>query len=239
MTVVGCDGIYPGSAGQSVHGFTRRSSEGEDKLAIERALAERLHHHPGLREWNRRRQDQAIQNRLADQETTVDLFEKLVKQDPEIAKLLSLGFEVKGPVKSRNPKEKFQGAKFPTKFDLIGKGHGDFIKECPINSYCLVKFETDAKNDYFGRGESPGQMTVTPGVTSVNRSLWEGKATVSLKPPPEAKVGDAVPVVIEVIDDSRIQPFRAKLLLKISPAAPQPGRNSPPLRRQRDRETRL
>ena len=62
---------------------------------------------------------QAIQNRLADQETTVDLFEKLVEQDPEIAKLLSLGFEIKGPVKSRSPKEKFQGAKFPTKFDLI------------------------------------------------------------------------------------------------------------------------
>jgi len=49
-----------------------------------------------------------------------------------------------------------------------------------------VKYETDAENDYFGRGDSPGQMTVTPSEIFVNRSLWEGKATVSLKPPPGA-----------------------------------------------------
>jgi hypothetical protein len=223
MTVVDCNGMNRDAQDSLFMAARDHLRDGDDKLAIERALADRLHHHPGLREWNRKRQEQLIQNRLADQETTVDLFEKLVEQDPEIAKLLSLGFEVKAPVKGPKPKEPFKGVKFPTKFELIGKGKDDFTKECPINSYCFVKFETDAENNYFGRADSPGQLTVSPSKVFVNRSLWEGRATVSLKAPPGAKVGDLIPLRIEVTDDSRIQPFSSGLNLKMAAAvAPQP-----------------
>ena len=227
MTLVARDGLNREVQENLFMPSRDRLRVGEDKQALEAALAERLHHHPGLREWNHRRQEEASKSRLSDPTAAINLFERLVQQSPEIARLLSLGFEVKGPVKGPQPKAKFVGLKFPTRFDLVGRQ--PLVKECPINSHCFVKFDTDAENDYFGRADSPGGLAVSPRELFLNRSLWEGTATLSLKAPPGARVGDTFAVTIEVTDDSRVSPFRSELTLKLGPPAnPQPNKPGKP-----------
>ena len=96
---------------------------------------------------------------------------------------------------------------------------------------------TDADNDYFRRDEEPGELKLfqvigdglKPAKNWRTPVLFEGNASLSLSLPPEAEVGDTVTYEAQVMDPSRIEPFRNRFTLLVKaerderpPRSPQP-----------------
>jgi hypothetical protein len=88
-----------------------------------------------------------------------------------------------------------------------------------------VEFETDAVNDYFNRTDSPGSITIEPPNLIEHSHLWNGRFTVQLRVPWEAKPGDRVDVKVTVEDiqtQTRSAPFVSRLTLLAEPEADPP-----------------
>ncbi len=204
-----------------------RLREGEWKSLLEEALAEELRKHPTLREWNFRRREESIRERVADNSTAIEVFAKLVRDVPTIAELLGVGKGFRGPLDPPRRASKFQGAKFPNKLELKKGKSGEYVKDCPINSRtCYVDCETDASNDYLTRPDSPGYFLEPEEAFHSYHGPWNGGFRVYLAPPSNAKVGDRFAVKFGFMDDSRFEPLEVLLTLNI--CDPQEKRKTPP-----------
>jgi hypothetical protein len=101
-----------------------------------------------------------------------------------------------------------------------------------------VAFVTDAENDYFRRDEEPGEFKLfqvvgdelKPAKNWPTPNLFEGTVNLSLSLPPEAEVGDTLTFEAQVMDASRIEPFRNRftLTVKAEREAPPPRPPQPP-----------
>jgi len=192
-------------------------------------LREILHEHPGLKQLNAARRKKDIEDTLTDDEQTKNLFSELLKADPMLARLFGSGDRLitKTGTGADVP---FVGKQFPTYFRLTKAPAAGLVKPCPVNRTCRVEFETDAGNDYFNRSDSPGVITISPANIIEHSHLWNGRFTLQLRVPWDAKPGDRIEVKVAVADvqtQTKSTPFVSKLMLLAEPEA-EPGKPGGP-----------
>lgn len=230
LVVVNCNELTPEVAEDLFPSSRDRYRHGEIYESVEQSLAEWLREHRGLKELNARRRQEQLKDVLTDEEP-LKVLQNLVNSDPALAALLGTDGRLHDPhVPEKNGKS-FEGRRFPTYFRLRKEPSGGLVKDCPINSYCRVEFETDAENNYFERAESPGTLEIVPqGICSSN-ALFNGKMSARFVPPPNAQVGDKITIKVTVTDDNRVDPFICSFKIQITAAkdkeTKEPGNSQP------------
>jgi hypothetical protein len=160
-----------------------RTRDVEEKDLLESSLAEFVRKHPGLRDWNERRHRETVEQEFTEESGTIELFEKLVAQNPALAEILGVGFKVKVPKPGNQPTPKFEGQRFPTFLKIEDAGeNSEFVKKCHQNSYCRITLLTDAENDYLVRAFEPGKLIIRPEVLVRSTSLYNGRLELQLEP---------------------------------------------------------
>jgi hypothetical protein len=200
-------------------------------------IKDALKDHAGLRLLNAARQKKEIEETLSDEEETKNLFNELLKADPMLARLFGSGDRL---VTKTGPPEvqPFVGKKFPTYFRLAKNPADGLVKHCPVNLTCRVELDTDAVNDYFKRTDCPGSINIDPPNLVEHSNLWNGRFTLLMRAPWNAKPGDKIDVKISVSDiqTETKSPFVSRFTLVADPEA-QPrkpggngggGRRNPP-----------
>ena len=201
-------------------------------------LRETLRDHPGLRQLNAARRKKEIEDTLNDEKQTENVFRSLLKADPTLASLFGNGNRLVTKV-GPGEVQPYSGKQFPSFFRLTKNPRGGLIKHCPVNLTCRVEFETDAVNDYFKRGNSPGKITIDPPNLIEHSRLWNGRYTALVRTPWDTQPGDAVKVKVTVTDLERPMksaPFISKFTLIADPALDRKTRND---RRDRTKKPRL
>lgn len=206
-----------------------RLRQNEIYAEIRKKIAEELKTHPGLKElealWRQRAREKAIETK----DDVHNIFNELLKIDPNLAKILGFGGQIHGGIGPGIP-VKYEGRQFPTFFRLHKEPKECLIKQVPINKTCRIDFDTDADNDYFDRPDEPGELIVDPTIDIIETSrLWNGKFSVKFRVPWDAKVGDNIAVKVEVSDVMRVSkgPFVSEFTLVAAEAVtrlpPPPG----------------
>jgi hypothetical protein len=184
-------------------------------------LKDALKEHAGLRQLNAARRKKEIEDTLNDEDETKSLFTELLKSDPALARLFGSGDRLvtkAGP----GPEAPFTGKQFPTYFRLTKNPSGGLVRQCPVNLTCRLEFETDAVNDYFKRTDSPGSISVDPPNIIEHSHLWNGRFSVQVRVPWNAKPGDRINVRFTVEDiqtEMRSAPFISTFTLIAGPEA--------------------
>jgi hypothetical protein len=181
-----------------------------------------------LRELNARRRQEQLKDTLNDGEPA-KVLEDLVRTSPALAAIFSPGTRIHNPWLPEEDESTvpFVGKRFPTFFRISHEPESGLVKSCPINRTCRVQFETDVENDYFNRPEYRGVMTYSP--QGINRAwnLRNGVVGATFAVPPNARLGDLIPVEVQVTDDTQTEPFVCRFQIRVCPAIteepPPPG----------------
>ena len=232
--------------------MTRRKQEelfmaSRDRLAnkpirrlIEEELEKIIGKHAGLKALRNKRREEMTKNALEEEKPLKDIFSKLIKNSPNLAKVLSSGFKISNPFDFRSvaaSETEFTGEKFPSYFKL-SKNCDE--KPHPINQESFrVQYETDVENNYFQRDEDPGKMTLkctlmrNNEVVNVNHniSLWNGSATLTVNISNIKKNQNLAPEDIlhfeATVDDvNQIEPFTSEFSICIKQEKEANGSNS-------------
>lgn len=178
---------------------------------IEETLAEELSKHEGLKQLNQYRREQKVAENPKDEKFIENIIAKLVKNNTSLLKFLpfvgNISSTKSGKIdisnKKRAQKEKhkkrkkklieiqpYTGKNFPTFLEILKHSpeKGICKKEIPINSYILMKFKTDVKNDYLTREMDGGTFEMEPDLMK-SRHLWNGIITAKLFPSKDAEIG--------------------------------------------------
>ena len=191
-----------------------RLKEGKEQDALKDELAEFLGTHQGLQQLAHKRREEAIKNAIGDERPLKDVLGKLIRNSPSLADIFAPGSAVNKDTGFNWVKvpDAFEGKPFPSFFRLAG-GVQAVEKECAMNSYCLIRYETDARNDYFTRSRSRGAFTASRQSLDSSLNLWNGIATYKIRPPSNAKVGDKLVVETQVTDKTQKNPFKSKITI--------------------------
>ena len=206
-----------------------RMRQCDEKTELEEAIIEYIKEHPGLKEINvRRRQSRITKSSEAE---TSKIIQNLVRSDPTLANLFGKGKDIKIPIGDLPEPLKYEGKIFPTFFKIINEPKGGLIKKCPINKIAKIEFETDAVNDYFIRSNDPGRITTngTPLLKSI--PLWNGKAIAKFSFPDTCQVGDRYNIETEIIDISRVLPFKSNFIIEVTHEVLPTDHPEPPFRK--------
>lgn len=246
LVEVDCDGIDRRSREKLFMNSRDRLRSGQLKKDIEDQLQILINEHPGLKEFRERKIREETKDRLLKSKPLENVLQRIVKNNPTLAKLLGTGERITSPFKSETATitQDFNGKKFPTFFELkIGKS-GEFIKEVYLGQRFKVQFNTDAEDNYFKRDEDPGILNVNCdgekyGSGIVN--LWKGTATLNLELPDEAKINDIFEFEVTVTDATRISPFLNIFKVNIKGEAKQhetkePGERKDPIKKGKGQE---
>jgi hypothetical protein len=194
-----------------------RLRQNDTYITVVQALTTDLKQHPGLRELNAARRARIQDRALADEEDVNKTFTELLNNDPALMALFNIGEALPFTVGPTDV-EVFHGRRFPT-FFRVADDHGGSARDCPLGSFIRIEFVTDASNDYFTRLESPGTWAISPVDVYEFKRMWNGVFVMHFFPPPNARVGDVLPVRLEVGDIDRaargLDPFVCDFQLRV------------------------
>jgi len=199
-------------------------------------LKDDLREHEGLRELNAQRRRKQIEKAMSDDKETANVFNELLKSDPTLAALFSLGDRLITSI-GPGPSEPFIGRQFPTFFRITKEPNGGLVKRCPINRTCRVVFETDAVNNYFERVDSRGDITTDPPSIIEHSHLWNGEFTAKFAVPWDLQPGQQAKVKVRVTDvnrESGAGPFVSEFTIIAEPESNDP----PPNGGEKSRQTK-
>ena len=189
-----------------------RLRAGDEKVELEKSLIEELKDNERLHELNEEAKQKALEKAMKDTRTLQDVFSKLVKKDPVLAKF----FPQLGPVvkpagfKWKKTSGTYVGKKTPSFFRL-GNDDKKFKLQCPMNKHATLIFEHNAENDYFRRPVRPAKLKIYAWNKKKkdyvqNRDLFKsinttnGISKLKFQPLPKSKAGDEHTIKIELID---------------------------------------
>jgi len=229
LVVVDCSNI-PAEKRENLFMASReRLRDSPEKQTLVAKLEEYIGDHAGLKELNQKRWQEEIQSRIGDDKPLKEVLDKLIKASPSLATLFSSGGNLFEPKEFEwlQVQTNYRGKRFPTFFRLENEPQEGLIKSVPRNKSCLVYFETDAENSYFSRQNDPSTLNLSNPEIKESLSLWNGRATLRLKPA-KMQIGDVVDVTVDVSDSSRSEPLKSSFKLKILEDAPRksPGKRT-------------
>jgi len=248
LVVIDCS-RFSGRAREDLFMNSRdRLSRGTLRASIEYELEDMLKNHSGLRELKERRRREETEERLADSKPLEDILENILRQAPNLANLFLLGKRASNPFKTRRVIEEerpYQGKRFPTYFKFKGKDYGaELTRETHRNMRCRIAFETDAVNDFFSRPIETGKFSlfrVSDGLKAAVSSfagpnLHNGVATLSVKLPEDAQVGDRISFDAVVTDPYNDREFENRFTVLVKEEAEVVGaggqRRKPPSQKE-------
>jgi len=196
LVEVDCTGLDAATIEKLFMSSRDRMSQCDERKTIETELESFLKHHEGLKHWNELRRKEAMDRSTRSKETT-EILQTLLKSCPELARLLSSGGPVRDPSQYGSQEDEFQGRRYPTYLELVGKPQ----KGCPLTQHCRVTFRTDAENSYFTRPDDPGEIKIDgfdPQKIVVSWYLWNGTLTLTIRPTSGARAGEHYPVRVRV-----------------------------------------
>ena len=184
------------SSGVRDHAFMGSRDRMRDdaiKKGVEEDLAEVLRKHDGLKKLNRIRREKAISSNPKDEEFIKKVLEKLVKANDTLANILGFGTDIPHITHGETLVDNYTGKRFPTFLNIYKHNEEKkLVKEIPLNSYGMIKLETDAENDYLIREIDKGELLVSPPGIRKSSYLYNGMITLKLIPPKESKKGDLI-----------------------------------------------
>jgi len=202
--------------------------DGPIKRQLERELEDKLRNHRELEQIAIARRKGELSESPEVSETFEKFVEDMVKKHPILEKILGPGFRIANPFKPHlveAVEKPFEGKRFPTKFHFRGSQPGKALdRDAHLNSQVRVPYETDAENDYFRRDEEPGEFTLfqlidgnlQPAKNWRTPSLFNGSANLTISALPDGvKIGDTLIYEAQVMDPSRIEPFRNRFTLTV------------------------
>ena len=190
-----------------------RAVDTEDREFVDNEIKEFLRTHEGLRQLNNKRKEEAI-TKSVETEQPLDILQELINDDPTLAALFGVGDKLRTPYGKEKTEVVYKGQRFPTFFRLKKE---NMVKDCPINRSCRVEFETDAVDDYFSRGDEPGNLEVIPPSINQGYKLYHGICSAKFTPPINCEVGDLLNVEVRVSDPSReASPFVCKFKIRVT-----------------------
>jgi len=159
------------------------------------------------------------QDSLKDNEEAKKLLREMARTDPAIKNLFGFGEEIKSETTKPGSEIKFVGKKFPTFMEPLNlRPEGEkLVKDIPINTHRRIECTTDARNDYLSRAKSPGAWwcSAAPGMVEFTASLHNGHASFTVNPPANAVPGQELDVEFGFKDESREEPLRFAVCLRI------------------------
>lgn len=221
--------------------------DGPLKRQLERELEDKLRNHKELEQIAIARRKGELSESPEVSETFEKFVEDMVKKHPILEQILGPGFRIANPFKPHlveAVEKPFVGKRFPTRFHFRGSQPGKALdRDAHLNSQVRVPFETDAENDYFRRDEEPGEFmlfqlidgTLKPAKNWRTPSLYNGSANLTISALPDgAKIGDTLIYEAQIMDPSRIEPFRNRFTLTVraeriasEPVPPKPPKPKP------------
>ncbi len=214
LVIVDCSNIS--STHESALMMTSRDRLADSVFAkqIKDRLAEDLSAHPALRSLRNERSRYPGATDEQARRTVQDLLDALIRDNPDLGRLLIDGTEISNPNKPfAQVDEKPELRKFPTFFRLRGSKNGHLRRDAHLGrDYYRFKFETDAKDDYFDRVDAPGVRCLDLASSDDSWAnadhlvdgwhLSEGTAEMRLRLPEAATAGDVVHFKFTVVDDN-------------------------------------
>lgn len=202
-----------------------RLRNGKFVKEVEDRIKDILKDHPGLKRLQNERRAAAVQERLSDDRPLQDVLQNILKKSPVLSKILLAGARLTTPFNvtpSVGEGVEFRGKKHPSFFTLKGKLKDGMLKKCiPVNHDFRVQFETDAANDYFVRPSEKGTLHIK--MDGINHpdlvkhlGLFNGTATLTVRMPEDAQVGDIHVFQTEIADDYITQTFENEFQLIVS-----------------------
>ncbi|RWP83480.1 MAG: hypothetical protein EOR11_23470 [Mesorhizobium sp.] len=214
---------------------------GDLKFRLEQELEEKLKNHKELLHLANARRKSELSDNPEVSATFEKFIEDMVKKHPLLEQILGTGFRIANPFKPHSVEvveKPWEGARFPTKFHFKDRIPGaELQRDSNINSQTRIAFVTDVENDYFRRDEDPGEFKLfqvtgeglVPAKNWRTPHLFEGNATLSLSLPPDAAIGDRLTFEAQIMDPSRIEPFRNRFALVVQAERGEtPLRQNPP-----------
>lgn len=228
LVIVNCDRIEGGAREDLFMNSRDRLRGGELRAEIETELEQLLAEHNGLRELRERRRREEIESKLEDEQPLQDVLESILKRSPTLSALFKVGKRLSSPFKTKLVAESdksFQGRSYPTFFKFAGLEYGALLRrDANLGRRVRIRFETDARNDYFTRAIDPGRVELWldsnghKGVLdSFVLNLYNGVATLNLPLPEGAAVGADLRYEAVVSDSSRVEDFVNSFLLHVQP----------------------
>lgn len=207
---------------------TRESlAESEFRSAVEDHLQDFLKKHPLLREFNNRRREEKIKEKVQDDENLANTLKDVLTSSPSLAAIFLAGEKLKSGfnVKQTSTTDKFVGKQFPTYFRFRNRGQGEELARTAEEGRSVrIGFETDVEDNFFGRPKDPGHYTadylceeVWSELPGHSMQLVNGHATLSVDLPVGLKAGDVLQIRVIVSDDLHIDTLENNAKLKIIP----------------------
>jgi hypothetical protein len=177
---------------------------------------------------------QKLQNEIAREELKMavdeqsnDLFQKLVDRDKTLAALLGSrdpALRIHGGAAQADEEDEkpFEGKYSPT-FVTLDRRFREKGIDLPINKSRPIGAGTDVRNDYFVRDENQGRLWISDESVRekfvIRRSLRDGRLTVYLNPVENRlKEGDTVTLGIGLEDDAMSGPVFDEITIRITAA---------------------
>ena len=202
---------------------------GDLKFRLEHELEEKLKHHKELAQIAQQRRKSELSDNPEVSKSFEQFVQEMVNKHPLLEQILGPGFRISNPFKPEAVEaveKPWKGLRFPTKFHFKDRDVDIHLKrEANLNSQVRVSFVTDADNDYFRRDDEPGLMSLFEVVREELRPaknwrtphIFEGNVSLSVSLPPAAAIGSTITFEAQVIDPSRIEPFRNRFTLLVQP----------------------
>jgi hypothetical protein len=225
VVVVECDELDTRAREQLLMNSRDRLADTQLAGDVERELSNWLKKNEVLRELKRRHIEAELNRALGTDISLVDLFRRLVRENPTLAEIFKMGNKVptgrpEGEGGGETGASKFAGREFPTYFRFFKRGDA-LSREISLGQRANISFETDARNDYLSRNHEPGSLTWETSeirgetVRGNIGSLHQGSLQVQLNLPVGAIVGDVHEIVFQVADVQKVDPIICKLSLLV------------------------
>jgi hypothetical protein len=201
--------------------------DGTLKNRLVAELEDKLRHHKELEQIAIARRKGELSESPEVSETFEKFMEEMVKKHPLLEQILGPGFRIANPFKPHlveSEEKPYVGVRFPIKFHFKGSQPGKALdRDAHLNSQVRVAFETDAENDYFRRDEEPGDLKLfqlidgklKPAKNWRTPHLFQGLASLTLSLPDDTKIDDTLIYEAQVMDPSRVEPFRNRFTLTV------------------------
>ena len=219
-----------------------RMERGEFLSAIERELESILKGNQLLRDLKERRRAEDVSSTLQDSKPFRDVLESILRKSPSLASLFGGTGPLSDPFKSKRAKHgsQFSGKQHPSIFRFRDLDYGNVLQRTTaVNMRSRIVFETDVVNDYFSRGQYPGEHILRPQdqallngqIPDHTLNLNDGTATLNLALPDGARVGNSLRYELVVGDETLVEPFVNTFAISVGPHQEKSGGNG--LRRPR------